>query len=150
MVVSSCASFSVLDSRWLRSVPQLEAYLSEQVSTSTYDFEANKALLKLYQFFPDLLKEEVVTQLVVKSLMNLPSMDLRSLLSIAPESALRSTPVSNVKRAGDALEMAQFREFWEMQRLGDLSMAKNIAGFDDQVRMPSAKNVYVSSTWVLT
>lgn len=37
-----------------------------QVKSSTYDFEANKALLKLYQFFPDLCKPESVALMLTK------------------------------------------------------------------------------------
>lgn len=37
-----------------------------KVKSGTYDFEANKALLKLYQFFPDLCKPETVALLLTK------------------------------------------------------------------------------------
>lgn len=37
-----------------------------KVKSGTYDFEANKALLKLYQFFPDLCKPETVALLLAK------------------------------------------------------------------------------------
>lgn len=36
------------------------------MKSGTYDFEANKALLKLYQFFPDLSKTETVALMLAK------------------------------------------------------------------------------------
>lgn len=36
------------------------------MQSGTYDFEANKALLKLYQFFPDLCKPEIVALMLAK------------------------------------------------------------------------------------
>ena len=37
----------------------LEAYVSQQVRDGTYDLDANMALLKLYQFYPDRVRYEV-------------------------------------------------------------------------------------------
>lgn len=45
-------------------VDKLEAYVKEQVSSGAYDFEANKALLKLYDAFPA-KRNELTTALVV-------------------------------------------------------------------------------------
>lgn len=36
------------------------------MKSGTYDFEANKALLKLYQFFPDLCQPEKVALMLAK------------------------------------------------------------------------------------
>ena len=41
-------------------------FLLLQVKSGTYDFEANKALLKLYQFFPDLCQPEKVALMLAK------------------------------------------------------------------------------------
>lgn len=48
----------------LHAVPCVQTPL--QVKSGTYDFEANKALLKLYQFFPDLCKSEAVALMLAK------------------------------------------------------------------------------------
>ena len=37
----------------------LEEYVSQQVRDGTYDLDANMALLKLYQFYPDRVRNEV-------------------------------------------------------------------------------------------
>lgn len=49
---------------YLHAVPRVQTLL--QVKSGTYDFEANKALLKLYQFFPDLCKPEAVALMLAK------------------------------------------------------------------------------------
>lgn len=46
-----------------------------QVSENMYDLEANLAILKLYQFFPNLYKPEIVCWILLKSLTNLPNTD---------------------------------------------------------------------------
>lgn len=47
-------------------IERLEAYVEEQVQTQTYDFAANKALLKLYQFFPDRSNEQTIATVLAK------------------------------------------------------------------------------------
>ena len=37
----------------------LEEYVSQQVRDGSYDLDANMALLKLYQFYPDRVRYEV-------------------------------------------------------------------------------------------
>ena len=37
----------------------LEEYVSQQVRDGSYDLDANMALLKLYQFYPDRVRHEV-------------------------------------------------------------------------------------------
>ena len=37
----------------------LEEYVHQQVRDGTYDLDANMALLKLYQFYPDRVRNEV-------------------------------------------------------------------------------------------
>jgi hypothetical protein len=46
--------------------PHLESYVNQQTSDNLYDFEANLALLKLYQFYPEKLNEESVSKILAK------------------------------------------------------------------------------------
>jgi translation initiation factor 3 subunit K len=118
-----------------RAVPQLEQYLHDQVSSQTYDFEANKALLKLYQFFPDLVQPELVALAAGKAFMALPASDLTALLYIAPEACVQSEPVASLKKACDTLEAAQFAAFWEAVRSGEAAaLAAKLPGFEQQAR----------------
>lgn len=119
-----------------RAVPQLEEYLDEQVQSGTYDFEANKALLKLYQFFPDLCKPEIVALMLAKALMNAPSTDFMALMYIVPPSVHRSEPVSSLKRGADSLETAQFVDFWQTCAEGDMPpLIETVPGFTKHIRV---------------
>jgi len=57
------------------NLPKFERYVQLQVSENSYDLEANLAILKLYQFFPNLYKPEVVSWILLKALTNLPHTD---------------------------------------------------------------------------
>lgn len=119
-----------------RAVPQLEEYLDEQVKSGTYDFEANKALLKLYQFFPDLCKPETVALLLTKALMNVPSTDFKALMYIVPPALHRCEPVSSLKRGADSLETAKFVDFWQTCLEGDMpGLVEKVPGFKKHIRM---------------
>lgn len=54
---------------------KLENYVQIQASENMYDLEANLAVLKLYQFNPASFKKEVVVQILLKALTNLPHTD---------------------------------------------------------------------------
>ncbi|CAM9370860.1 unnamed protein product [Discosporangium mesarthrocarpum] len=111
-----------------RAVSQLEEYLEEQVKSNTYEFEANKALLKLYQFFPDLCKDDVVAKILAKALMNLPSTDFTALMYLVPPPLHRSGIVSALKRCSEALETAKFVDFWQVThpRFGQCSFTARV------------------------
>ncbi|CAM9513889.1 unnamed protein product [Chrysoparadoxa australica] len=118
-----------------RAVPQLEEYLKEQVNTNTYDFEANKALLKLYQFFPDLCNTEMVALVMAKATMNLPRTDLLALSYFVPEQATQNEPVSALKKSAVALESAKFAEFWGIVSTSLESFLAKVPGFKEQIRL---------------
>ena len=47
-------------------IAALEASVAEQVAKQLYSFESNIALLKLYQFYPDQMKEDIVVKVLSK------------------------------------------------------------------------------------
>ncbi|CAM9235258.1 unnamed protein product [Ectocarpus fasciculatus] len=119
-----------------RAVPQLEEYLEEQVKSGTYDFEANKALLKLYQFFPDLCQPEKVALVLAKALMNVPSTDFMALMYIVPPQLHRCEPVHSLKRGADSLETAKFVDFWQNCADGDMpALIESVPGFKKHIRV---------------
>lgn len=77
----------------LDSLPQLKAYLQEQIDQRSYDFEANLALLKIFQFNPSHIDIDVVQKVLIKALMNLPHMDFPLSLYVLPEAAVCPHPV---------------------------------------------------------
>jgi translation initiation factor 3 subunit K len=86
----------------------LEACVSEQVTSNTYDFEINLGLLKVYQFFPETLKEDVVVQILGKALMNLPSVQFQNCLCVIPKRIQSIPAVEYLIEAAQNLETANF------------------------------------------
>jgi translation initiation factor 3 subunit K len=56
-------------------IPQLEKFVQQQVDSKTYHLEANLALLKLYQFHSDKANVQIISRILIKALMNMPSTD---------------------------------------------------------------------------
>uniref|UniRef100_A0A7S2FZN4 Eukaryotic translation initiation factor 3 subunit K n=1 Tax=Florenciella parvula TaxID=236787 RepID=A0A7S2FZN4_9STRA len=116
------------------SIEKLQAYLDEQIATETYDFVANKALLKLYSFYPDQASDQYIALALTKALMALPSTDMMLLLYLVPESAQTKEPVATLVRCAVHLETAKFVEFWEVANLGGNELLDAVSGFDEAIR----------------
>ncbi|KAL7465273.1 hypothetical protein ACHAXS_005603 [Conticribra weissflogii] len=115
-------------------VNQLEAYVRAQVSAvaSTlvasetpdvqYSFDANRTLVKLYQFFPHLEGElgMTITALVAfLALLQFPDTDFMALCCLIPERVQSTEPCATLVRCAELLESCQFSEFWpEFRKLG--------------------------------
>jgi translation initiation factor 3 subunit K len=81
------------------SAPKLEALVNAQVNGETpYCFEANRTLLKLYQFFPQLQEDGTTARILLLSLLKFPSTDLLALLCIVPERVQTREPSVTIIR----------------------------------------------------
>lgn len=69
----------------VETVAPLEKYLD----SSSYDFEADHSLLKLYQFYPSKVNKAAIAKILVRSLAQLPSCDFIQHLYLIPESVVR-------------------------------------------------------------
>lgn len=70
----------------IETIEKLESHLNDQIERKTnYDLDANLALLKLYQFFPEKLQKTSVSKVLAKALMNLPSNDFILAMYLVPE-----------------------------------------------------------------
>ena len=56
-----------------------------QVSSSTYNLDANLALLRFYQFAPSTVKIITLAKVLLKALMQLPSPDYKTCIYLIPE-----------------------------------------------------------------
>jgi translation initiation factor 3 subunit K len=70
-------------------IPELEKYVASQVANKTHDTEANLALLKLYQFYPEKNNSQVVANILLKAIMNFPSTDFMLALYLISEKTVR-------------------------------------------------------------
>ncbi len=55
--------------------PMLEEYVQYQIENRFYDFDANMALLKMYQFDPSNFQADKVADILLLALTNLPKSD---------------------------------------------------------------------------
>lgn len=93
-------------------LPRLEEFVNYQVEHEFNDAEANLAVLKLYQFYPDKYNASIVTKILVKALMNLPSTDFLCALYLIPERRQVDEPIPVISRLASLLETGKYIEFW--------------------------------------
>ncbi|KAI9747245.1 MAG: hypothetical protein M1815_004391 [Lichina confinis] len=131
-------------------------YVQQQCEEGAYDSYANLALLKLYQFNPNLSRDETVTNILVKALTDLPSPDFSLCLHLLPPHLLVApahlTTSTATPAAGDAplaeavqklfvlnthLSSAQYREFWTTLDSDDLyaDLVADVSGFEELIRV---------------
>ena len=67
-------------------VETLEKYVQFQSEGESYDFEANLALLKLYQFSPTCINRDIATLILLKALTQLPKTDFIVLKCVLAQS----------------------------------------------------------------
>eukprot|EP00542_Grammatophora_oceanica_P019356 CAMPEP_0194033454 /NCGR_PEP_ID=MMETSP0009_2-20130614/6146_1 /TAXON_ID=210454 /ORGANISM="Grammatophora oceanica, Strain CCMP 410" /LENGTH=209 /DNA_ID=CAMNT_0038674153 /DNA_START=72 /DNA_END=701 /DNA_ORIENTATION=+ len=95
-------------------LPKLEEYVEASLAGSTpYCHDCNRAVVKLYNFRPDLAKEEIYTQVLTLAMTAYPSTDLLQITSLVPEAVQSTEPASTVLRCAGLLEAAKFSEFWK-------------------------------------
>ncbi|GFR93457.1 eukaryotic translation initiation factor 3 subunit K [Elysia marginata] len=112
----------------------LERYVDMQANENTYDLEANLAVLKLYQFNPNLYQAQVTAVILLKALTNLPHSDFILCKCMIEPSRLMEEPVAKVLGLAELLETANFNEFW-ISLMKDLDpLIEGIVGFEDSIR----------------
>ncbi len=117
------------------NIPKLEEYVDLQATENGYDLEANLALLKLYQFNPNMQNIEYVCKVLLKSLTNLPHTDFTLCKSLLNLEVLDDQTVKSIQFLADLLETGSFKEFWEKMKNPDLArLTRFISGFEDAMR----------------
>mmetsp|Transcript_100464 Transcript_100464/g.216668 ORF Transcript_100464/g.216668 Transcript_100464/m.216668 type:complete len:218 (-) Transcript_100464:48-701(-) len=111
----------------------LENYVEEQNSTNSYDFIANKKLLKLYQYYPDSCNGDIVAKVMVLSLMRLPSSDYLALSCLAAgRTSARNSKCQEIQTYAEMLESGRFKEFWTARNSGSNIITNS--KFDESIR----------------
>ena len=90
-----------------------EYVLEEFNGTKPYLFEANKALMKIYQINANNTKADIVARIMALSLMNLPSSDLLAITYLIPRGIASDTVIETLLKRSDLLERGQYNEFWQ-------------------------------------
>jgi len=115
------------------NLPSLERYVELQVSENVYDLEANLAILKLYQFFPQLYKAEIACWILLKAIANLPHTDFVLCKCLLGPGQLDDLNIVRITYLANLLEQCQFKHFWQ-EKNKDQQLISEIKGFDDSIR----------------
>eukprot|EP01084_Bolivina_argentea_P219332 372019_1 len=130
----------------------LEDYVMKQVSEEAlYDFHSNLYLMKMYSLYPSIAttKKEIVINLLIKALMNLPQSDFTSLVYLIPitmqskvDQQAKQKP-SSIKKdekriqvilnLGQHLEDCEFDLFWKEYNLNKKTFGR-FKSFEFEIR----------------
>ncbi|KAG9314518.1 ARM repeat-containing protein [Chiua virens] len=138
----------------------LEDYLYHQIRNEEYDCLANLAILKLYQFNPDLYNADVVVNILLKALTAEPFPDFNlciSLLDDRPPNASTDEPdllptlLPVLTNLYDLLHQCRFPAFWTFYKSDELEALREnytieCIGFEDAIREVAARAVRATFT----
>lgn len=108
----------------------LEAYVDAQSAGSApYYMDANRSLLKLYQFFPQNIKEDKVASILLLALLEFPATDLLALRYLVPDRVQKAESCSGILACAGLLDSCKFTEFWPaFSALGGDDSVKALVG----------------------
>ncbi|KAG8219952.1 ARM repeat-containing protein [Butyriboletus roseoflavus] len=138
----------------------LEDYLYHQIRSEEYDCLANLAILKLYQFNPDLYNPDVVINILLKALTAEPFPDFNLCISLLDDRLPNAntdepdplpTLLPILMNIYDLLHQCRFPAFWTFYRSEKLeSLRENYTieciGFEDAIREVAARAVKATFT----
>eukprot|EP01041_Mallomonas_annulata_P000559 gene559-1075_t len=119
----------------------LEQYVLLQMTDGKYDFEANRILLKLYQCYPEISKAETIANILVLSLMRLPSTDFLLLSYLIPLKFSSNIKIKFIQKCADFLESGRFKEFWDSCVDGTVAEITMNANFRNAIRSYMMGNI---------
>ncbi|KAI0374249.1 initiation factor 3 [Pilatotrama ljubarskyi] len=140
----------------------LEDYLYHQIRSQEYDCLANLAILKLYQFNPDLYNPDVVINILIKALTSSPFPDFSLCISLLddrptpppanpdePDPLPQLLPV--LSRLHALLQQCRFPQFWALYRSDAVEALRDnytveCVGFEDAVRDVAIRAVKAAFT----
>lgn len=114
-------------------LPDLEAYVQEQVNHQTYSLDSNLCLLRLYQFEPSRMSIQIVAKVLVKALMALPAPDFNLCMFLIPEKLQMEDPFLTLITLAHSLETARFQEFWNAADK-NRHILEVVPGFEQAIR----------------
>lgn len=142
------------------NVSILEDYLYHQIRSEEYDCLANLAILKLYQFNPDLYNPDVVINILLKALTASPLPDFNLCIALLDERPINTSldepdplpqllPVLNGLH--DLLYRCRFPAFWKTYRSDELESLRDnytveVVGFENAVRAVAVRAVKAAFT----
>ncbi|KAI0475553.1 armadillo-type protein [Xylariaceae sp. FL0804] len=125
------------------AVGTLEDYLRHQCENRYTDSNANRTLLKLYQLNPDRVKDEVITNILVKALTCFPAPQFTLAMHLIPPSVLAPNSraelpeaIAKLRELSNQLQGARYARFWATLDSDDLyaDLTTDIEGFEELIR----------------
>jgi hypothetical protein len=113
---------------------RLEQTVQQQLQSKSYDMASNKTLLKNYLVNSELVKVEVVCNVLVLALMRLPSRDFSILLSLLPPKCMDNKLVGVIVECAALLEKGKFSDFWE-EYVTQQALFSRASGFVENIRL---------------
>ncbi|KQK23287.1 eukaryotic translation initiation factor 3 subunit K [Brachypodium distachyon] len=111
----------------------LEIFVNEQVSSQTYNLDANLSLLRLYQFEPDRLSVQIVARILIKALMAMPAPDFSLCLFLIPEHVQMEEQFKTLIVLSHYLETGRFRQFWD-EASKNRNLLEVVPGFEQAIQ----------------
>ncbi|KAK9760663.1 hypothetical protein K7432_015092 [Basidiobolus ranarum] len=128
------------------NLPALEKYLALQCSGQEHDLMANLAILKMYQFNPQLVNHQIVCSILIKALTAIPNSDFNLCLYLLNEQIISEASVAKVVSLHKILEEARYEEFWS--KIGSDSdykeLLSDVVSFEKEIRTMIAKNIAIT------
>ncbi|KAI0094700.1 armadillo-type protein [Irpex rosettiformis] len=126
----------------------LEDYLYHQIRSEEYDCLANLAIVKLYQFNPDLYNPDVVINILIKALTSTPFPDFNLCISLLDDRPANTNPdepdplpslLPVITELHNLLQQCRFPAFWKLYRSERAESLRDnytveCVGFEDAVR----------------
>lgn len=121
----------------------LENYLNAQCQAGEHDLMANLAILKLYQFNPELVNLAVVANILGKAITAIPEPDFNTCLFMLNDTIMADAGVMKLVELRQLLETSRYRDFWQLLHSDELAAkaVADIVGFEDAIRKVVAKVV---------
>ncbi|KAL0074931.1 armadillo-type protein [Phycomyces blakesleeanus] len=132
------------------NVNVLEEYLATQCKNGDYDLMANLAILKLYQFNPNLASTNVIINILAKALTAVPAPDFNLCLYLLSEQATLPA-VEKLTTLQQLLEQSRYAKFWETYNNEEYkSLTAAVVGFEAAIRQVIARVVAMSHQVIST
>jgi len=142
------------------NVTILEDYLYHQIRSEEYDCLANLAILKLYQFNPDIYNPDVVVNILLKALTATPLPDFNLCISLLDErppfsSSDEPDPLPTLlpllKNLQNLLYRCRFPAFWQIYNSDECEVLRDnytieAVGFENAIRQVAVRAVKATFT----
>jgi hypothetical protein len=122
---------------------QLEAYVDAQAKgDAPYYMDANRSLLKLYQFFPQSANESKISTILFLAMLEFPSTDFLAMSYLVPERVQKADSCAGIVKCAGLLDSCKFEEFWTA--FAEINGESKVAGATKKLQAAIAQSIALS------